>query len=208
MKRCLLSFLALFPLVLPAVAFGGEAPLQTGTVKGAITIAEKPASGVVVSVEGLPLQKLHSQNARPISKHAVMEQRELKFVPYILPVLVGTTVDFPNNDKTWHNVFSASETKKFDLGLYPSGKTRSVIFDKPGVVRILCNVHHRMEAFIVVKEHPYFTLTDARGNYRLSNIPLGRYRLEVWHPALDTKTEHINLVREGEVLAMDVDLKK
>ena len=137
-----------------------------------------------------------------------MDQRDLKFVPRVLPVQGGTTVDFPNNDKTWHNVFSASPGKKFDLGLYPAGESRSVTFEKPGVVRILCNVHPNMEAYIVVKGHPYFAATDKKGNYRLSAVPVGNYRLEVWQPEYGTKALTLNLVREGEVLVVDVDLKK
>jgi hypothetical protein len=137
-----------------------------------------------------------------------MDQRDMKFIPRVLPVLVGTTVEFPNNDKVWHNVFSASDAKKFDLGLYAPGKSRSVTFDKPGAVRILCNVHPDMEAHIVIKGHPNFAVTDKRGNYQLKGVPLGKYRLEIWHPEFGTRSEPLNLVREGEVLAIDVDLKK
>lgn len=137
-----------------------------------------------------------------------MDQRDMKFVPRVLPVVVGTTVEFPNNDKTFHNVFSNSDAKKFDLGLYPAGKARSVTFDKPGVVKILCNVHPDMEAFIVVKSHSYYAATDARGNYRLNGVPLGKYRLEVWHPEFGTKSVPFELVREDEVLGLNVDLKK
>lgn len=137
-----------------------------------------------------------------------MDQRNLKFIPRVLPVLVGTTVEFPNNDKTWHNVYSKSEAKEFDLGLYPAGETRSVTFDKPGVVRILCNVHPNMEAYVVVKDRPYFTTPDPRGNYTLDRVPLGQRRLEIWHPEFGTRLVPFNLVREGEVLSVNVDLKK
>ena len=92
----------------------------------------------------------------------MVDQREIKFIPRVLPVLAGTTVSFPNNDTTWHNVYSKADAKEFDLGLYPAGETRSVTFDKPGIVRILCNVHPNMEAFIVVMEHRYFSTLDKR----------------------------------------------
>ena len=85
-----------------------------------------------------------------------MDQNEMKFSPYVLPVVVGTTVDFPNNDTQWHNVYSKGGAKDFDLGLYPPGKSRSVTFDKPGIVQVLCNAHPNMEAFIVVNEVPIF----------------------------------------------------
>ena len=207
MKRYPFWVLTLFWLLLPTIAFGGGAG-TTGIVKGDITIGGRATSDVVVSIEGLPIQALSSQLSALSSRKAIVDQRDLKFIPRVLPVLVGTTVDFPNNDKTWHNVFSASEPKKFDLGLYPPGKSRSVIFDKPGVVRILCNVHPNMEAYVVVKGHTYFSATDKRGNYRINGVPLGKYRLEVWHPELGTKVVPFNLVREREVLGINVDLKK
>jgi plastocyanin len=204
MIRYLFWLTALSAALFSAAVFGGEAA-KTGVVKGAISIAGKPAADVVVSIEGVPADKAQKPAGKP---KAVMEQKDLKFIPRVLAVLSGTTVDFPNHDKTFHNVYSNSEAKKFDLGLYPSGKSRSVIFDKAGVVRILCNAHPNMEAYIVVKNHPYFIVPDSRGNYSLNGIPLGKYRVEVWHPDLGTRITPVELVREGEVLDIDIDLKK
>lgn len=196
---------ALFWSFFSTIAFAGEA-VKTGIVKGAISAGGRPISDVVVSVEGLPQDFLQAQiNLKP--KPAVMDQQDMKFIPHVLPVLVGTRVEFTNNDKTFHSVFSPSEPKKFDLGLYSPGRRRSVTFDKLGVVRILCSVHPNMEAYIVVKNHPYFSIGDARGNYALSGVPLGKFRIEVWHPQLGTKIVPAELVRQGEVLAVDVDLK-
>jgi plastocyanin len=191
--------------LISATAFAGEAT-KTGIIKGTITIAGRPAADVVVSVEGVPQEKNKTQLSGGKAK-AVMDQKDLKFIPRVLPVAVGTTVDFPNNDKTFHNVFSNSDAKKFDLGLYPSGQSRSVTFDKAGVVKILCNAHPHMEAYIVVKNHRYFSVADSRGNYTLSDVPLGKYRIEVWHPQFGTRTVPVELVRQGEVLAINVDLK-
>jgi len=196
-----------FGLVFPAIALGAESA-KTGVVKGSITIGGRPTPDAVVSVEGLPEKYLKSQISNLKSKKGLMDQRELKFVPRVLAVQVGAVVEFPNNDKTFHNVFSTSEAKKFDLGLYPSGKSRSVTFDKAGVVKILCNVHPSMEAYVVVKGHSYFVVTDSRGNYSLSGVVLGKYRLEVWHPEFGTREAPFELVREGEVLALDMELKK
>lgn len=207
MKRQFLSSAAFLGLLVPLVAFGGEAG-KTGIVKGTITIAGRPTSDAVISVEGPAQEQLKTQNSKLITKKAVMDQRDMQFVPRVLPVVTGTTVDFPNNDKTFHNVFSASEAKKFDLGLYASGKSRSLTFDKPGLVSVLCNVHPNMEAYIVVLGHPYFSATDKRGNYQVKALPLGKYRLEVWHPEFGARIEPFNLVRDGEVLAIDIDLKK
>ncbi|MBI2998829.1 MAG: methylamine utilization protein [Deltaproteobacteria bacterium] len=207
MKRHATWGASLPAILLPLLVFGVEAT-KTGIITGTIAVGGRPTADAVVSVEGLPQEDLKSQISNLKSKKAVMDQRETKFIPRVLPVLAGTTVSFPNNDKTWHNVFSKSESKPFDLGLYPGGETRSVTFDKPGVVRILCNVHPSMEAYIVVKSHPYFAAPDKRGSYRINAVPLGQYRLEVWHPDLGTKVVSFNLVREGEVLTLNVDLKK
>ena len=136
-----------------------------------------------------------------------MDQRDLKFVPRVLAVLAGTEVEFPNNDKTFHNVYSSSEAKKFDLGLYAPGKSRSAKFEKAGVAKILCNVHPSMEAYVVAKSHPYYGATDSRGNYSVTGVPLGKFRLEVWHPDFGTKVLPFELVRDGEVLALDVEMK-
>lgn len=205
MRRHFLWSAALLGLLIPLLALGGEAG-KTGIVKGTITISGRPTADAVISVVGLEISKFELRNSK--LKKAVMDQRNLKFIPRVLPVLVGTTVEFPNNDKTWHNVYSKSETKEFDLGLYPAGETRSVTFDKPGVVRILCNVHPNMEAHVVVKDHPYFTTPDQRGNYTLTRVSLGQQRLDIWHPEFGTRLVPFNLVREGEVLSVNVDLKK
>jgi plastocyanin len=177
-----------------------------GVIKGSITIAGRPTADAVVSIEGLPRQTI---KASPASQaKAVIDQKELKFIPRVIAVMVGKTVDFPNNDKTFHNVFSNSEAKKFDLGLYPSGQSRSVNFDKPGVVKILCNVHPNMEAYVVVKEHSLFSVADARGNYSIKGAPVAKYRIEVWHPEYGVKSVPVELVRADEILAVNVELKE
>ena len=95
------------------------------------------------------------------------------FVPHVLPIVAGTTVDFPNNDHTYHNVFSLSKTKTFDLGRYAVGRSKSVRFDRPGIVRVFCDIHSHMSAFIIVFAHRYFALADIDGAYRLENVPPG-----------------------------------
>ncbi len=205
MKIYRLPFLALFLLLLPGIAPGDEVMGKPGFVKGTITLDGRPTSEVVVSIDGLTKEYFLSHVSKAEPKP--MDQREMKFIPKVLAVPVGTPVNFPNNDNTWHNVFSPSEANKFDLGLYPPGEKRSVTFNKAGVVSILCNVHPNMEAHIVVKEHPFFTVPNTRGSYQIDAVPLGKYRLEVWHPDVGTKVEPFNMVREGEVLTIDVDLK-
>jgi plastocyanin len=207
MKRQYVWLLALGLTLAGAEVRGADPTAKGGIIKGVITVAGKPVADVVVSLESVPAQTAKAQlSAQP--KKAVIDQKEMKFVPHVLPVQVGTTVDFPNHDTQWHNVYSKGGAKDFDLGLYPPGKTRSVTFDKAGVDRILCNVHPDMEAFVVVKEHPYFSGADKGGNYRLNTVPLGKYRIQVWHPQLSTSESGIEIVRDGEVLEINFDLKK
>lgn len=207
-RRCL-SWIILVTLFLGVEAYGADGAAKGGIVKGTITVGGKPTADAVVSVEGVPQEIAKAQlAAAKSSKKARVDQRDMKFIPYVLPIVAGTTVEFPNNDKTWHNVFSKSDTKPFDLGLYPPGKSRSQAFDKPGVVRILCNAHPAMEGFIVVKDHPYIAAPDKRGNYRLDGVPLGKFRLQVWHPQLGTSETGVEIVRDGEVVDINFDLKK
>lgn len=195
----LLDLIVCVSMFLHSTAMASES--KKAIVSGVIKLNGRPTSDAVVSIADLP-----QVNARFEIARAVMDQRARKFIPRVLAVLVGTTVDFPNNDKTYHNAFSPSQTKRFDLGLYAPQKKRSVRFENPGLLRILCNVHPDMEAFIVVKENSYFAVPDGRGNYRINNIPLGKHQLEVWHPERGTKTVSFGLVYAGEVLELDLDL--
>ncbi len=206
MTRYALPGLALLGVLLHAAVFAAE-PAKVGIVKGLITAGGRPTGDAVVSVEGIAEKHIKSQISNLKSKKTLMDQRDMKFIPRVLPVLVGTTVEFPNNDKTFHNVYSNSEAKKFDLGLYAPGKSRSAKFEKAGVAKILCNVHPSMEGYVVVKSHPYYGATDSRGNYSVTRLPLGKYRLEVWHPDFGTKVLPFELVRDGEVLALDMEMK-
>ena len=208
MKRCYVGILALSALLVGTPARAADVAVKVGIVKGTVTIAGKPTSDVVVSVEGVPQAKLETRNAKLKTPKAVLDQKELKFFPTILPVAVGTTVEFPNHDQSWHNVYSKGGAKDFDLGLYSPGKSRSVTFDKPGVARILCNAHPNMEAYIVVKEHPFFSSADKGGNFRIDAIPLGKYRVTVWHPELGTVEAGVELARDGQVSDINFDLKK
>jgi plastocyanin len=109
-----------------------------------------------------------------------MDQRNEQFVPRLLAVTVGTTVDFPNSDTKFHNVFSFAKAHPFDLGRYPPGKTGAERFDRPGLVRVFCDIHSHMSAFIWVFSHPYFSVTDADDRYAISGVPSGTYTLMLW----------------------------
>lgn len=207
MKHLTLGIVIGVLLVSPAVAFTADAS-GVGIIKGTITTGGKPATEAVVSVEGVPADRVKAQLAGTKAQNKVMDQRSTKFVPAVLAILAGTTVDFPNNDTSWHNVYSKRGANDFDLGLYPPGKTRSTTFKKPGVARVLCNAHPDMEAFIVVKDHPFFSGADNAGSYRIDRVPLGKYRLQVWHPQLGTTETAVVVARDGEVVNIDFDLKK
>lgn len=192
---------------LPAAVRAADAS-GYGIVKGTITVGGKPAPDAVVSIEGLSPDQIKNQMAHTKPQKKVIDQRNLKFIPTVVAIMAGETVDFPNNDKTWHNVYSKGGANDFDLGLYASGKTRSKKFAKPGVSRILCNAHPNMEAFVVVKDHPFFSTTDSRGNYEIKNVPLGKVRVEIWYPNFEVRSDNIEIVRDGQVFALSVDLKK
>ncbi len=201
--RVIIGVLLAFPSgVLAAGATG------TGIIKGTITVNGQPTADAVVSVEGLSGAQLKTQVASMKPQKKVMDQKDLKFHPTVVAIMAGGTVEFPNHDTAWHNVFSKGGANDFDLGLYAPGKTRSKKFDKAGVSRILCNVHPTMEAFIVVKDHPFFSSTDSRGLYEIKDVPLGKVRVQVWSPNLDVHSDSIELVRNGEVFDLNVDLKK
>jgi plastocyanin len=112
---------------------------------------------------------------------AVMDQRNERFVPHLLAVMVGTWVDFPNSDLTYHNVFSLSRAQRFDLGRYAAGRSKAVRMDRPGVVRVFCDIHSHMSAFVVVFNHPFFDVTDAEGRFELPAVPAGSYTLVGWY---------------------------
>jgi plastocyanin len=134
---------------------------------------------------------------------AVMDQRRETFVPRLLAITTGSTVDFPNSDSTFHNVFSLSRPKRFDLGRYAAGKSKSVRFDRPGVVRVFCDIHSHMSAFIVVFNHPYFRVTDVEGRFRIDNIPAGTYNVVGWYEG-DARVQRPVSVSGGAVTELDL----
>ncbi len=122
-------------------------------------------------------------------------QKELAFRPGLLAIEVGTKVEFPNEDDNYHNIFSYSPAKRFDLGRYPPDEhpIPSVVFDKPGLVTLRCDIHEHMRGLILVLETPYYTITDAKGHYRLTNLPAGRYVLKAWINSRKTVEHSVEL---------------
>ena len=152
---------------------------------------------VVYLVEG-PTPALESREPT----RARMDQRNETFLPHVLAVDQGTIVDFPNNDTTYHNVFSISKTRKFDLGRYARGKSKAVLFDRPGVVRIFCDIHSHMSAFVLVFSHPYYAKAEVDGRYRIDNVPPGTYTVSAWHEGETRDTRTVTVPPQGG----DVDL--
>ncbi len=127
------------------------------------------------------LTPLDSSEPRSISKPNVkLVQKDKQFLPHLLVIPTGTSVEFPNTDPFFHNVFSLFNGKRFDLGLYEAGSHRSVTFDREGVSYIFCNIHPQMGAVVVALNSPWFAISDAKGSIAIHDVPPGRYRLQAW----------------------------
>jgi len=195
-------------LVLPA------AQAEAGTIEGAVKVngLRSPAN-ILVYLNKAPQPAIDLSGEK-----FVMDQENLTFIPHVLPVPVGATVSFPNNDKVDHNVFSLSRTKEFNLGSYPPGKSSSVVFDKPGVVELRCDVHAEMLAYILVMKNPYFGITDEKGHFTIPDnrylkahglseipeLPAGTYKVKSRHPKLKTGSQNVTVDESG---AVKVELK-
>jgi len=140
-------------------------------------------------------------------QRAMMDQRNETFVPHVLAITVGTTVDFPNSDNTYHNVFSLRGPRPFDLGRYAAGNSKSVRFDRPGIVRVFCEIHSHMSAFILVFNHRYFSVTSADGRYQISRVPPGRYTLVAWNEGAIRESRPLVISDEGGAVEADFSLR-
>jgi len=138
--------------------------------------------------------------------HAVMDQRNETFVPHVLAITTGTTVDFPNSDKFYHNVFSLSKIQSFDLGRYAAGHSRQVRFDRAGIIRVFCEIHSHMNAYILVFSHPFFALTDGEGRYRIDNVPPGVYGVVAWNEGTPSETKSAS-VPDGGISELDFTIR-
>ena len=137
-----------------------------------------------------------------------MDQRNMRFVPHAVAIQVGTIVDFPNSDRLAHNVFSISKTKRFNLGLYPAGHTRSLRFDKPGVVEVLCDVHLEMSAYIVVLENPYFAVTETDGKFEIQDVPVGSRTVWFWSEKGRREKKDVSVQADRTVIANFLDRQR
>jgi plastocyanin len=197
---CSMIFILL--LYLPGQAMAGKI---TGTVK--VKGLRSPADILVYLVKAPPVQEDLSKTK------FIMDQQNLTFNPHILPIPVGASVDFPNNDKVDHNIFSLSRTKKFNLGSYKPGDSKTVLFDKPGIVELRCDVHAEMAAYIMVLKNFYFAVTDDHGRFEIpdskhleqngikgmKDLPAGNYVLKIWHEKLKTQKQMVTIPKNGDV---------
>jgi len=181
-------------LLLPAAAADNGGVSGTVTAKGLRTPAD-----IVVSLERPGL------TVTPPAKPVTMDQKQMLFVPHVLAVVTGTTVEFLNSDAVAHNVFSPEG--KYNLGTWPRGQSRDHTFDKAGVYTQLCRVHPEMEGYVVVLDTPYFAVTDASGTYAIRDVPPGTYTLTAWSEKLKAVTKEVT-VESGKTVTMDLSLAR
>jgi plastocyanin len=171
---------------------------KRATVSGVVRI--KGASGanaapVVVYLTGF-VEEAES------GAHVKMTQRDQSFLPAVLPLAVGATVDFANEDPIWHNVFSISKARAFDLGMTKKPETKSITFAKTGVIDVFCNIHPQMVGTILVLPNRAFTIADKDGRYRIGNVPAGEYKAYAWSRRSDVISKPVTTVA-GESTSLD-----
>jgi plastocyanin len=186
--------LATLPLLLLCCCAFGQVSV-TATVSFAHAAGKARTDPDNVAVWLTPLQPTLAPASAAAPIHPRLVQKNKTFEPHILIIPVGTEVEFPNHDPFFHNVFSLFEGKRFDLGLYEAGTTRNVLFDKPGVSYIFCNIHAEMSAVVIALNTPYYAVSDRKGQITVANVPAGKYLLHVWYEAASPETLN-SLIRE------------
>lgn len=210
------AMLLALPAAPPASAQVGD---RTGVIRGRVELGRSPAANArrpgvgdlgaapqsppeprraVVYLESAPRGAFEQTEPG----RAVLDQRNETFVPHLLAITTGTVVDFPNSDRIYHNVFSLSRVARFDLGRYAVGRSKSVRFDRAGIVRVFCDIHSHMNAFILVFSHPFFALTDAEGRYRIERVPRGTYNVVAWQEGTSSEPRSA-AVPEGGTTELD-----
>ena len=217
------SLLSGFAATLLVCGVSAQAPL--GTIRGRVEVRRPPTQverrpnvndlvthtaheagdqrRSVVYLESAP--SLAFPDVEP--QRATLDQRNETFVPHVLAITVGTTVDFPNSDRVYHNVFSLRGPKPFDLGRYAAGRSRAVRFDRPGIVRVFCEIHSHMSAFILVFNHRYFAVAAADGRYQIARVPPGRYTLVAWNEGSVRESRIVTIGEDGGAVEADFALR-
>ena len=222
MRRSVLPLAALLTSLMAAAAGGQSA--DTGRVTGHIKLTTR-IKGAALPSTAYPTRAVGSANAPVIpdisnvvvylkdvafrgslaAGKATLRQEHEVFVPHVLPITRGTTVEFPNDDPIFHNVFSLSSASSFDLRRYPRGQSRSQQFPKSGIVKVFCHLHSHMSATIMVLDHPYFTIPDTDGTFELVNVPAGEYTVVGWHERVGERRARVRVER-GKAATVNLSL--
>lgn len=216
--RAGIRFVGLMVLVASVHGFAAVPPgARVGTVEGHVALPGAPrrvaahylgAASGQHAVQWVPAVVLVTTASGPRSARQAtvrMAQRDTAFEPAVLVVSPGTTVEFPNMDPFFHNVFSYSSPRRFDLGRYPRGESRSVAFDEPGMVKIYCEVHDFMRSVVVVTAHALHAVAARDGRFTIRDVPVGRHTLLFWHPEHGSREVSVE-VAEGGTTRVDVKL--
>jgi plastocyanin len=171
----------------------------TGTVK---------ATGLSTNADAVVYVQQAPGTFKPPAEPVTMDQKQMQFIPHVLPVVSGTTVKFQNSDPTPHNVFSP-DFEKYNLGTWPKGQSKDYTFSKctkfPCAYTQLCRVHPEMEGFVVVLQNPYFAVTDKEGKFDIKGVPAGQYAVAIWHPKLKAQPKPVT-VEAGKAATVSFDL--
>jgi plastocyanin len=182
------------------LATASLAAAQSGSVSGKVTAKGlRTSADIVVSLEAPGLKLV------PPKAPVEMDQKQMEFIPHVLPVVKGTTVRFLNSDSVAHNVFSPDG--KYNLGTWPQGETKDHLFDKTGVFTQLCRVHPEMEAYVVVLDTPYFAKTDRSGAFEIKDVPAGKYKLVAWSEKLKRSEQEVT-VEAGKPATVNLTLSR
>lgn len=201
MRRTLFNAV-LMMVFLGLIVIGQKEAVAGGTITGSVdTKRVKYKKNVVVYLNNVP------GTFKAPEKPYVVDQQDLTFIPHVLPVLVGSKVDFKNSDNVNHNVFSPAECKSFNLGTFGPGVYKTVTFDRVCVVELLCNVHSEMSAYVVVLDNPYFALTGTDGSFTIENVPAGTYEIAVWSEKLKAGTQSVT-VTDGSSATVTFNLTR
>jgi plastocyanin len=191
---------------------------EAGSIEGRVTVREAPrraanrypagtagATHALAEIPALVYVTGAAGAGRPAGAAVELAQKDTAFQPAIVVVPRGTAVRFPNRDPFFHNVFSYSRAKRFDLGRYPQGESKSVTFDEPGVVRVFCEVHKWMRAVVLVTDNPHHAVVGEDGRFSIVGVAPGRYRVTVWHPDRREQTREVTVPPRGAA-RLDVTL--
>jgi plastocyanin len=207
------AMLSLTLLVLCFTVPAAQAP-DTGTILGTVQLKPR-VGGAALPSTAYPTRAVGPRTAHPIPettnvvvylknvayrgaltpRKAEIRQEHETFVPHVIALTRGSSLEFPNDDPIYHNVFSLSSGASFNLGRYPHGESRARSFAKAGIVKVYCQIHSHMSATILVFDHPYFTIPQANGSFELANIPPGDYTVVGWHERVGERVESVHVER-------------